>query len=311
MTADEFLKPDRRWEIWKCFTHLQYLDRFFLPARFHNKVPEKVQEAYKTVERLISYSYFYYPLTEEVHSKITRVFEMAVRLRATQLNITSKPTSPLAGIINKFKQSDDFDDELIEALHRVRKLRNTFAHPEGLMYWGPIGYTNVIGIINIINRLFIPVNTFHEYITSGNALKEKVEQMLPGLAIFDDGITKYLIYRAMPLMVNPSKAKSVWLLLPVLLKFPQNLDEYKEYKPFVLTLTQLVVGETGVEGYNTDNSSTVKMYPTNTELDIDAFKNYEKSYTTSDEEVKRIHGNMGNQTFFEVIDRFLYEEFWS
>ena len=219
MNSEEHLKPDRRWEIWKCFTHQQYLDRFFLPARFHSMVPEKVQEAYKSVERLISYSYFYYPLTEEVHSKITRVFEMAVHLKAKQLNIISDQTSHLAGIINKFKHSDDFDDELIEALHRVRQLRNSFAHPEGLMYWGPVGYTNVIGIINIINRLFIPVNTFHEYITSANALKEKVEQILPGLTVFDDGITKYLIYRAMPLMVNPTKAKSVWLLLPVLLKF--------------------------------------------------------------------------------------------
>jgi hypothetical protein len=274
-------------------------------------VPEKVQEAYKSVERLISYSYFYYPLTEEVHSKITRVFEMAVHLKAKQLNIISDQTSHLAGIINKFKHSDDFDDELIEALHRVRQLRNSFAHPEGLMYWGPVGYTNVIGIINIINRLFIPVNTFHEYITSANALKEKVEQILPGLTVFDDGITKYLIYRAMPLMVNPTKAKSVWLLLPVLLKFPQNLDEFKEYKPFVLKLTQLRVGEKEVEGNNVDNGSTVKIYPTTAELEIDAFKKYEESYTTSDEEVKRIHGNMGNQTFFEVIDRFLYDEFWS
>jgi len=65
------------------------------------------------------------------------------------------------------------------------------------------------------------------------------------------------------------------------------------------------------EGNNIDNGSTIKIYHTTAELNIDAFKKYEESYTTSDEDVKRIHVNMGNQTFFEVIDRFLHEEFWS
>ena len=51
------------------------------------------------------------------------------------------------------------------------------------------------------------------------------------------------------------------------------------------------------KGNISDSGSAIRIYHKTPVLNIDAFKKNEESYTTSDEEVKRIHGNMGNQIF--------------
>ena len=82
-----FHKPDSRWTIWGADTYDAFIKLFMIYGKFHKDVPKKIVDDFQIVERLICYSYYYYPLIDEAFSKSTRVFESAVRLKLADLGL--------------------------------------------------------------------------------------------------------------------------------------------------------------------------------------------------------------------------------
>ena len=149
MKADDLLIPDERWTIWNCHSFQEYLDRFFIPGKFHTGVPQKVKEAYLSVERLLGYSYYFYPLTEEVHSKMTRIFEMAVREKASIHGIEFKKENPsLKEHCDAFEKHEVCNKNLLNEIRDIVNLRNIYAHPRNHNYSGPIALISIIRILN-------------------------------------------------------------------------------------------------------------------------------------------------------------------
>lgn len=311
MKAEDFLEADRRWEIWKCYSHQQYLDRFFIPGKFHSDVPDALKTAYLTVERLISYSYFYYPLTEEVHSKMTRIFEMAVRLRAEQLGIVFKQKYPsLNSHIECFRRREGFDDALIKALLGAKNLRNLFAHPKGLQYSGPIGYINIIYLVNLINRLFVSTTTYNDLIEKINPLKELTGRWVSSVLIFETGMNRYLVHNIFPLLMSRDKEKTLWMLDPILKTFPQSMEDFNFAEPFFVKLKNLKVNADSIDGFNLLTDSLIRIAPSTKVEDSRAAAHFKAEYESSDESVRRSHTSYNYTTACAYLDRFIYDEFW-
>ena len=312
MIADEFLIPDRRWEIWKCYSHQEYLDRFFIPGRWHKEVPEKVQEAYISVERLFAYSYFYYPLTEEVHSKMTRVFEMAVRIKADQLGITfKKKHASLQDHFDAFHSKGGFGDDMIPALEMVKNLRNVYAHPKSQMYFGPIIYRNVIVIINIINRLFLLNNEYNQLINKALALIETMNSFITGVFVFEGPTKRYLVSRLQPLLLSPDGESTLWVLDPVLKSFPKTMEGFSSAEPFFMKLKSFTLDGGTIEGVDLITNTVIRVYPTSKEADLQTAKRFAEHYASADLSVKDLHEKIMADAVYDQMERFVYDEYWN
>jgi len=312
MIPEEHLKPDRRWEIWKCYTHQEYLDRFFIPGKFHKDVPETIKEAYSTVERLISYSYFYYPLTEEVHSKMTRILEMAIRLRTEQMGITfTKKHTSLNQHIESLRGRAEVDGILVETLLKAKELRNAFAHPKGHMYSGPIGYTNVISLINLINRLFMAGDSFNILTESIKPLKEQIGSLGAGVMVYETISSRYLISAIHPLLTNRDKDKTLLMLDPILQSFPQSMEDFKSVHPFFVKLGNLRVNDTYLEGFDLFSGLPIKVCISLNTADQFALEKFQKEFSSSDPVVRGFYDADRNEIVYAYLDKFIYDEFWS
>lgn len=312
MNSEEHLKPDRRWEIWKCYTHQEYLDRFFIPGKFHKEVPDPIKEAYLSVERLISYSYFYYPLTEEVHSKMTRIFEMAVRMRAEHLGIViKKKFISLQDYIECFERRDEFDKALIQALTGARKLRNVFAHTKSPQYSGPIGYNNIIYLINLVNRIFTDANTYNKLIDNIKPIREIISLWNYPVMVFETSKNRYLIHSIYPLLMSQDREKSIWMLDPILMAFPQTREQLKVVEPFFVKLQRLGIDNNNIEGFDLKTKSQIRIVPTRTKDDNDRAARFKSEYESADESVRRLYNSYKDSQVYSQLDRFIYEEFWN
>lgn len=317
MNPQEFLQPDHRWTVWGCQCHEEYLEKYFLPGKFHPAVPDKVKEAYQTVERLIAYSYFYYPMTEEASSKISRVFEMAVRLRAQQLGIAttnikkgrSVPTN-LSILIQKLREFPESDQDWADEWVDFKSLRNMHAHPEGPNYGGAINLMSIVPMVNIINSLFIPAPWFQVARSKAKALQDSAAFYTKGVYVLSVSDTRYIITSAVPILVSHDELRSIWIMEPVGLKFPQTMDEYFEFKPFVFRLTELSIDEDGLRGRDYIHDKEISILPSDHPADLEYTKVYLQQMNSAEEQVRIFHNQHFNYHLYTERERFMYDEFW-
>jgi hypothetical protein len=318
MNKQEFLQADRRWTVWGCQSHEQYLEKYFLPGKFHSAVPEKVKEAYHTVERLIAYSYFYYPMTEEAGSKVSRIFEMAVRIRAQELGIaTDKITKAgkiqpenLSVLIDNLRKYPESDQEWGEEWVDFKSLRNLYAHPGGPNYGGAVNLMAIVPMINIINSIFITTDWFKATRERVKALQDRAEFYSKGLYVLGLNGNRLLLTRAVPVMVSLDEKRSLWFLEPVGLKFPQNMDEYFAFNPIMIKLSDVVIKDASLYGYDYMKSIAITISPTDHPDDIACTKIYFEQQNTAREQVRIVHNQNTNYHLYYEREKFIYDEFW-
>jgi hypothetical protein len=149
-TKLNYSTPDDRWRIWKIHSHEEFLNRFLVKGKFHSLIPHDIKNEYEKVERILAYSYFFYPLYDEAYSKLTRIFEMAVLLRCDQLKITfNKKFTSLNERLKKLEELNPLKSPT--SWQAIKDIRNYFAHPKREGYTGPIVYNGIIRNINMIN----------------------------------------------------------------------------------------------------------------------------------------------------------------
>lgn len=318
MNPQEFLQADRRWALWGCETHEQYLEKYFLPGRFHTAVPDKIREAFHTVERLIAYSFFYYPMEEEVGSKLSRIFEMAVRIRAQQLDIPLEtknkagkiiPVS-LGSLIEKLKINPSSDQDWAKEWMDFKSLRNLHAHPMGPNYGVAMNLRLVAPMINVINSIFIPKEWFRDTREKIKLLQERTEFYSKGIYVLDRSDHRIIITRAIPIVVSHDNKRSLWIFEPVGVKFPQNLDDYFVFNPILLNLADVVFDDESLCGYDYKNSITVTISPTYNQDDLAYTKSYFEQQNNAEEQVRMMHNQNTTYQLYYEREKFIYDEFW-
>jgi hypothetical protein len=316
MNPQEFLQADRRWTIWGCQSHEEYLEKYFLPGKFHPSVPDKVKEAYITVERLIAYSFFYYPMEEEVGSKLTRIFEMAIRLRAQSLDIPLEtkdkhgrvvPVS-LSSLITKLKMHHESDPDWANEWRDFKSLRNVHAHADGPMYGGAMHLSLVAPMINVLNSIFIPKEWFRTARAKITALQERAERFSRELCVLYD--RRALLTSAIPAAVSHDERRSLWMCVPVGKNFPLTLDEYKEFSPIILRLEDAVVNEDCITAWDYVNKCNIIISPTDKPANIAQTVKYLGQMNQADKQVSEVHQHIMSYHLYNARERFIYDEYW-
>lgn len=308
MEAQSFLTPDQRWTIWGCNSHQEYLDRFLIKGRFHPQVPEDIKIAYETVERLMTYSYFYYPLTEEVVSKLTRIFEMAVKNRAKGLGVSYKS---LSNCITVLSVHPDIDSELALEWKRFKDLRNFCAHPETNTISGPLFFRSGFLMVNLLKRIFCSKNFLTNIRERLIEWQKKAAPLGEGVFIFETMGKSYLLTGIKPVMITPDEKLSFWCLLPIPIKFPQNMEEYQDHNPFFVRLSNIHYDSDSLTGYDSISESNIKIVRTTIDQFLQVLITFKEQYESSDPVVKDLNlHNIYTETFHEK-ERFIYDEFWN
>lgn len=160
--AEEYYQPDQRWIDIGITSNELHEKHAVIKGYFHEGVPEDVVKEFTTAEYLMAHAFYYWPMYDEALSKSVFTVEVAIKMKATELNI------PLTF---KTKKGDVRDKRLVDlinevcdietysgfrnVLHKIRELRNLKAHPKRHGFAGPYGSDRYIKhIVNTINRFF-------------------------------------------------------------------------------------------------------------------------------------------------------------
>lgn len=144
----------------------EFVKKFVIPAQFYSQVPDDVKAAYETATYLMAHAWYHWPLYDEALKKLTLLLEMALKIKAKQLNIPSKIVNKKGREISKSLSkliseicAIEKEKNLHDLLNKVREVRNMFAHPERNSFMGGIASADIIKKISeTINQLFLDCN---------------------------------------------------------------------------------------------------------------------------------------------------------
>ena len=179
-----YLEPESFWEASNLKTHQVFIDKYVVEGKFHKNVPQDIKDAFATVSYLLAFAYYRYQFLDEAVTKTLVVLEMAIKLKAKELNISLDNPPTKKGVVRS-KNLGQLVDEVLEELelgfykqsfHRARNIRNRKVHPDSHTFMGVAGAPkeNLQLFVNLINILFLA----KEDITSMNAQRAKISEGL-------------------------------------------------------------------------------------------------------------------------------------
>ncbi|RWU09880.1 hypothetical protein [Pedobacter chitinilyticus] len=155
---EKYLIPDERWKIFGCKTFEEFENLYILNNPFVSSVPKDILLAYETVRHLMAFSYYHYEMYDEAYKKIVWMFEMAIELKLKQIiSENAVETKMPKNLIDKisYLANNSSIKGFEKQLHNIRQIRNYYAHPKKNGFIGSLGRPPMIGILNMINYLFI------------------------------------------------------------------------------------------------------------------------------------------------------------
>ena len=313
MKEDDIIKLDSRWSVWNCNTFKDFDKKFIIKGKFHKNVPEDIRNSYEIVERMMAYSYYYYQLYDEAISKVTRIFEMSVKLRIKLLNdefVLNKKITTLDSAIRELAKA--IYPNLKEELLKAKKLRNYFAHPENYSFGLASAAQGIFEqYINMINKIFKDREFFDETDSDYSELLEKSQHFSSGLYVLQSS-KNYLIGNAIPFrLINyHGEDISLWGCTPVFNKFPQDLISYNTYNPFIFILNNLEISENSITGNDVHTGNTIRFMKSSDERNLIKLKNFSRLYESAAKEVRDFHINHTQMFFAKEMIKFEYDYYW-
>ncbi|HPI44146.1 MAG TPA: hypothetical protein PLH91_02855 [Tenuifilaceae bacterium] len=264
------------------------------------------------VERIIAYSFFYYPLFDEAIAKTTRIFETAVKIRCEQLGIkfSTKGHIPLQQYINKLKPHYP---SLSEEWNRIKVLRNNLAHLDAHKFMGPINrFYAFQHLINNLNRLFITEDFAQIQNKHTQEIAEKSESFYNGVFVLECDNKRFLINGAKPykMIVNGDKSYSYWIFSPVLREFSKSFNEYNINNPICKYLLNVEILDGCIKGIDLKNQQVVTLSITNNPQDIQNANKFIKDYSNADSSVQEQYEYDTKDFITKNYIQFEYEYLW-
>ena len=135
--------------------------------------------------------------------------------------------------LRKYPESDlEWGEEWVD----FKSLRNLYAHPGGPIYGGAVNLMEIVPMINIINSIFITTDWFKATRERVKVLQEKAKFYSKGVYVLDLFGTRLIVTRAVPIVISHDEKRTIWIMEPVGLKFPQTMEEYFAFDPIIFSL---------------------------------------------------------------------------
>lgn len=309
-TQFKFLEPDPLWEAFGINSQQEYVDKYVIKGKFHSHVPEAVRNDFRIVERLLFYSYYHYPILDEVYSKLTRIFESSVNLRMQELNIKVKKND---GLFRKLELLEPhLSENLSKSFDGVRKLRNSLAHPNTVGLMGITIFNGIYTLCNLLNQLFLDKESIDKYDSKVESYASQSKHLQKGLYILEYQHSKLLIESALPVAIggNSDTLSSLWVFHPVLSRFSKTKDDYKLTYPIILSLKEVKIEKSGISAKELHSNDLVELVITEKKENIRKQENFKKQVYASTPDVVKMHMSFVEGKVMDEIEKFMQSERW-
>jgi hypothetical protein len=306
----KYLIPDQRWNIWGIKSRDDFDEKVVTYGKFIEKVPEKIINDYSVVERLLWYSYYYYPLFDEALSKATRIFESAISQRIYDLELDKQ--NKIKNLSQKIKKLKPFvTDEVYLEWEKAREVRNLFAHPIPGSLFGMV-FGAPLQMVNIINCIFLEKKVFEKNEQKLNELQDTSANLRDTLMTFKYNDRKILIWSILPhyCFETENILKSFWIFHPVLISFPQTMEELSFTPPIGMRLKEIKIHENGLKAIDLESDQEIELVITNNARDIELRDRYKTLLESAEKQVKDFYFNYLDSEMSLGIIKFKYEEWW-
>jgi hypothetical protein len=175
-----YLAVDDRWAIFGTNSIDEHIHKNVVKGVFDDTVPKEIIGDFKTIEYLQVYSYYHWPMMDEALSKGLRLLEMAIKLKAKELEIPLrprlKPKDKNFSLLIREVCAEEPLIQLRESIHHLRDFRNILTHMDSNDFVGGTGDIvkhNLMRLVNLINDLFLAPDELKSKLVS-----EKAERAL-------------------------------------------------------------------------------------------------------------------------------------
>lgn len=224
----DFFKPDSIYEFaWGIKSFDEYLKRYKPDFTLIDNIPSDVRNEIETVESLFCCGYINYKLIDEALSKLTRVFELCLKMyfkQETTFDWTDKNfhcdkkksvKRDLKNLIDWIFDNYSFDTDR-QFLHLVREhLRNSYAHPENHSFGGTMISHWFSQIMIFINELFEGEQSRKLRIQYVDNVRLQLEQFKDKLSILEHDEKRILIHHNEILFTNAQNDVSYFCFIPL------------------------------------------------------------------------------------------------
>ena len=316
----KWYQPDERWQMWGIKTKEEFVDKFVVPGKFHDKVPKDVVEAFETVTYLMAHAYFYYSIYDEAMSKALLIMEMSIKLKAEELGITLKlPPNKNGKVYDKklFKIIEEVcRKEHLQFLKpeflRAKKMRNTRMHPTKHTIYGAMGFTNgnAMLFVNVINKLFLNKNELQYCHVKCLNLEKLLSKFKQGLFVLEQYSGNYLITSIFDFKYLKIKEREILLLYvqPIIAKPKYNIENHN-YEPLVIAFSQFKINGHTINGFDTNNKP-ISIYVNREEKNIATWQIFLEEFNNiSSENLEQFHVQSSRMALWRY-EELIYDNCW-
>lgn len=245
VTKNHDLKPAKAWQD---LPFDDFLSNICFPFQIGIQLPDTIEKRINFVHKILELAYYEYQLLDVAFREALLTFELALRIRYTELtNEDSKETS--------LKKLIDWaiNRHLFVAakhnLHALRMLRNGYFHPNRYqMSLGPMALTILYGTIDNIVDLFHDEKTHNERITEEQRVQQILAKFEKSGFIVDDGVHRKIIVRAILAVFDNRFGRSIYhfIFWPI---FDAKWDENNSVnlqKPILLDVSEVKIEESSI-----------------------------------------------------------------
>lgn len=304
----QYHTPESIWKGFNVNTHEEFMQTFFRKGKFHKNVPDQIREDYGKVERVFCYAYYHYPLIDEAFSIATRIFEAAITIRLEELKLSNT-----GRLEKKIARLEEFSSpQLLDQWNHTRKIRNYFAHPNPGSLMGITLIRGFAQLINILNTVFLSREEIVEDESKLEELKTEAEYLKDGLYVLIDSGKPYLIYSAIPYSYAEFNTveKTFWAFHPVLIDFPQTMENLAFSNPIFKSLHSISISKEGLQEKEVGTNKQISLSPTDDPNNIEAYQRYRDLFSSAEEMVKiSFNTHIKMEINYSVVN-FLYNEAW-
>mgnify|MGYP005988690995 CR=1 FL=1 len=317
-----WFEPIDIWDLFGINSREEFVVRHVVEGKFHKDVPEDISKSFVTVSYLLAHSYYHLPMFDEAFSKALLIMEMAVKLKAKQLNIDLKLPANKKGVVYDKKLSKIIDeiclnDELSflkPDFDRARNLRNRKMHPDRHSFAGTFSLadSNIRLFGNIINLLFLEKEAL-------KALHKDIKQMETKLSPFKKGL-QVLEFQNKKILIDGFHMfkyrdfNNIKLLMffvnPLTTKVHEQFVEHKFPKPLIITFTDFKINKDSIEGVDLDNKS-MKIYTDDKEQNLKTYADYIIGMSKVSESDIHLFSSSNSGTALWKMEEIIYKNCWS
>ncbi|RZL14990.1 MAG: hypothetical protein EOO89_15245 [Pedobacter sp.] len=313
--CSQYHKPDSRWEVFGGVDFASYIDNLVIKGLFHQAVPSAVVESYEVAEYIMAHSWYHYPLYDEALSKLLRITEMATKLRCQELRIPVVTSSKSGKGKNKtFDQlindycSYEPEKELKDQLHRIRRIRNIFMHPERHSYGlGMIGNL-VRGLVNVLNSIFLPEQLFIQIKAQLRKINNHLNQFRQQPLVLIDQGRRYLIEQVKIVEAFPFNNQWNYCIaaIPVVNNLPEQLQTHSYTLPLGFEVQDLTLKDDGFSCTEISKANPVTVQITNHQDNVQTYASFIEARRQASEQDRWSYQSFQDGEMYKYGSRFLY-----